>query len=183
MMDRIAVVAVSCSPSVGGKTCAALEAVLEGASELGAASTLVEMGACQSVAEVARALPGADAFVFGSPMYRGTYTAQFKSLMDQTPRGMYGERDAPLSGRAVLTVATAASDHHLLGAGPMRDVLVDFFAAHAVSPGLYLTPSAYADGKLVAESADRARLMGRALVELARAIGTSASLKAVTPNA
>jgi FMN reductase len=183
MVDGIRVVAVSCSPSVGGKTRAALEAVLEGAAELGATSTLVEMGAQASISDVVDAMAGADAFVLGSPMYRGTYTAQFKSLMDKTPRGMYGECAAPLSARAVLTVATAGSDHHLLGAGRMRDVLVDFFASHVVSPGLYLTGTAFADGVLVAGSAERARLMGRALVELSQAIGSSASLKAVTPNA
>lgn len=183
MADALRVVAVSCSPSVGGKTRAALEAVLAGAAELGAETSVHEMGAYDDVAGVVDAMRGADAFVLGSPMYRGTYTAQFKTLMDNTPRGLYGETDAPLTARAVLTVATAASDHHLLGAGPMRDVLVDFFAAHVLTPGLYFTGAAYGDAGLLPESADRAALMGRALVELSRAIAGSSSLRSVTPNA
>ncbi|MFT4085427.1 MAG: NAD(P)H-dependent oxidoreductase [Nocardioides sp.] len=184
MVDqRGTVLAVNCSPSLGGKTLAAIDAVLAGAAESGATTSVMELGAGRPVAEVVEAMRAADAFVFGSPMYRGTYTAQFKDLMDHTPRGMYGESDAPISARAVLTVATAASDHHLLGPGSMRDVLVDFFAAHVVSPGLYLTGAAYVDGALTPENDERARLMGRALVELARAIDSSTALRAVTPNA
>ena len=43
-MGPMKVVAVSCSPSVGGKTRAVLEAVLAGAAALGAETALVEMG-------------------------------------------------------------------------------------------------------------------------------------------
>jgi FMN reductase len=82
----------------------------------------------------------------------------------------------------VLTVATAGSDHHLLGPGSMRDVLADFYGSQVLAPGLYVTGAAFADGQLIGESADRARLMGRALVELARAIEGSTALRALTPN-
>ena len=181
-MSGTTVVAVSCSPSVGGKTRAALETVLAGAAEQGAATRLVEMGEHDDVRPVLDALHGADAVVLGSPMYRGTYTAQFKTLIDAVPRGEYGDPAAPLSGRAVLTVATAGSDHHLLGPGSMRDVLADFYGSQVVAPGLYVTGAAYVDGQLAGDSADRARLMGRALVELARAIEGSTALRALTPN-
>lgn len=181
-MGPMKVVAVSCSPSVGGKTRAVLEAVLAGAAALGAETALVEMGEHDGVQPVVDALHGASAVVLGSPMYRGTYTAQFKTLIDAVPRGEYGDPAAPLSGRAVLTVATAGSDHHLLGPGSMRAVLADFYGSQVVSPGLYVTGSSFADGELVGDSADRARLMGSALVELARAIDSSTALRALTPN-
>jgi FMN reductase len=182
MVDQVTVVAVSCSPTVGGKTRAALETVLTGAAALGADTSLVEMGAHGDVQPILDALHVADAVVLGSPMYRGTYTAQFKTLIDAVPRGEYGDPGAPLSGRAVLTVATAGSDHHLLGPGSMRDVLVDFYGSQVVAPGLYVTASSFEDGVLVGDGADRARLMGSALVELARAIETSTALRALTPN-
>jgi FMN reductase len=181
-MSRMKVVAVSCSPSVGGKTRAALEEVLAGAAALGAETSVVEMGEHDGVQPVLDALHGASAVVLGSPMYRGTYTAQFKTLIDAVPRGEYGDPAAPLSGRAVLTVATAGSDHHLLGPGSMRDVLADFYGSQVVSPGLYVTGSSFEDGQLAGDSADRARLMGSALVELARAIDSSTALRALTPN-
>ena len=96
---------------------------------------------------------------------------------------MHGERSAPLTGRAAVTVATAASDHHFLGPAGMRDVLVDFFACHVVSPGLYVPAYGYDEhGALAEPFAGRAELLGRALVELARAIAASAALRAVTPN-
>jgi FMN reductase len=179
------VLALNCSPGAGGKTKTALEAVLEGAVEAGATTSLVELadhGA--QLAEVVDSLGDAEAFVFGSPMYRATFATPFKALLDQTPRGMYGEEKAPLMAHAALTVATAASDHHFLGPAAMRDVLVDFFAAHVVSPGLYVPAPGFDEGgALSAEYAERARLQGRALVELAEAIAASESLRAVTPNA
>jgi FMN reductase len=181
-MSGTKVVAVSCSPSAGGKTRAALEVVLAGAAELGASTRVLEMGEHDTVQPVIEALHGADATVLGSPMYRGTYTAQFKMLIDAIPRGAYGDAAAPLSGRAVLTVATAASDHHLLGPGSMRDVLADFYGSQVLAPGLYVTGAAFEDGGLVGESRERALLMGRALVEMARAIDSSKALRALTPN-
>ena len=179
----IKVLAVSCSPSVGGKTRAALEAVLAGAAGAGAETSVVEVGAHETLDPVLEAIAGAEAFVFGSPMYRATYAYPFKDLLDRVPRGLYGEGEAPLTGHATLTVATAASDHHLLGMGPMRDVLVDFFGAHVVSPGLYLTAASYDEGSLTPAATERASMMGLALVELATAIRDSTGLRAVTPNA
>lgn len=180
----VRVLAVSCSPSVGGRTRTALEAVAVGARAEGADVTIVELGTLASLDELNAELDKADAFVFGSPMYRASYAAPFKALMDQIPRGLFGADRAPLTGRAVLTVATAASDHHLLAPSAMRDILVDFFAAHLVSPGLYVPGAGYdGSGALTEALAGRAELMGRALVELATAIGQSRALRALTPSA
>lgn len=180
MADPITVVAISCSPSVGGKTRAAIQAVLDGASAAGASTSLIELGAEPDYAAALEAIRAADAVVFGSPMYRATYTAQFKALTEAIPRT---PTDSPLTGRAVLTVATGGSDHHALGMAGMRDILVDFFAAHVVSPGLYVSPSVIEGDALNAATADRAATMGRALVELATAISGSTGLANVTANA
>ena len=182
-MARIGVLALNCSPSGGGKTRIALEAVLAGAAAAGADTELVELAGVDDFAPVVDRLERADAFAFGSPMYRATFATPFKALVDATPRGMYGEDRAPLTGRAALTVATAASDHHFLGPASMRDVLVDFFATHVVSPGLYVPAYGYEDGALAPGFAQRADTLGRALVELATAIRGSTALGAVTPNA
>jgi len=179
----IAILAVNCSPTAGGKTRTAIEAVLAGAQAAGAATDLVELAGIADFGPVVDRLDGADAFVFGSPMYRATFAAPFKALVDSVPRGMYGEDRAPLTGRAAVTVATAASDHHFLGPASMRDVLVDFFATHIVSPGLYVPAAGFEEGAMTARYTERAAIMGRALVELAEAIRGSAALAAVTPSA
>lgn len=178
------VLALNCSPSAGGKTAAALQAVLRGCADSGAECELVELADYEDLADVVARMAGVDAFLFGSPMYRASYAWPFKALLDCTPRGMYGEGSAPLAARAVLTVATAASDHHLLGVQAMRNVLVDFFAAHVVSPGVYLTGAAFTPERtLNAESAEAARYQGIALAELARAIDASVGLRRATPPA
>jgi FMN reductase len=183
VIAAVSVLGVNCSPSGGGKTRAAIEAVLGGAAAAGGETRLVELADGDDLAPVIASLAASSAFVFGSPMYRATFAAPFKTLMDAVPRGMHGEQSAPLAGRAAVTVATAASDHHFLGPAGMRDVLVDFFACHVVSPGLYVPAYGYDEhGALVEPFAGRAELLGRALVELARAIAASAALRAVTPN-
>ncbi|MET9262543.1 NAD(P)H-dependent oxidoreductase [Amycolatopsis sp. NPDC004079] len=169
--------AISCSPSIGGRTAAALQAVLDGAAAAGAATELVQAAEHRDLTEVVARMADADAFVLGAPMYRASYASPFKALLDGTPR-------EALTGRAVAIVATAGSDHHFLGLQAMRGVLVDFFAAHVVSPGLYVNADSYTpDQTLTAERADQARTQGIALVELARAIASSEGLRSVIPNA
>lgn len=181
------VLAVNCSPAPGGRTRTALEEVLAGVRERGAAATLVELSREDGTLDVdtaVAALHEADAFVLGSPMYRASYAAPFKALLDRTPRGMWGEATAPLTARAVATVATAADAHHFLGPAAMRDVLVDFFAAHVLSPGVYLATADFDEAKrLLPESAARARAQGRALVDLAAAVAASPDLSGVRPQA
>lgn len=177
---------IDCSPTGPGRTGNALEAVLMAAAEAGAETTLVHLGGEDSttVTQAVEAMLGADAFAFGSPIYRATFATPFKALVDAVPRGMWGETEAPLTGHAAALVATGASDHHFLGLGRMRDVLVDFFSAHVVSPGLYVSHAGFGeDRRLVADAAERARLQGLALVELAQAIAASSGLAAVTPQA
>lgn len=178
------ILALNCSPTAGGKTAAALQAVLRGCTDAGADCALVELAEHADLADVVARMADADAFVFGSPMYRASYAWPFKALLDRTPRGLYGEDSAPLAARAVLTVATAASDHHMLGVQAMRNVLVDFFAAHVVSPGVYLTGAAFTPERtLNAENAEAAGYQGIALVELARAIDGSVGLRRAAPPA
>ncbi|MFC7764555.1 NADPH-dependent FMN reductase [Leucobacter soli] len=145
--DQINIVAISCSPFGGGKTRTAIEAVLSGAAAAGARTTLIELGedpgSPPDYEAAVEAIRAADGIAFGSPMYRATYTQQFKALTEAIPRT---PDDAPLAGRAVTTVATAGSDHHMLGMSGMRDILVDFFAAHLVSPGLFVSPAGF-DGR------------------------------------
>jgi FMN reductase len=179
------VLGIDCSPTGPGRTGNALETVLEGAATAGAETALIHLGG-ESSTSVARALErmlAADAFVFGSPIYRATFAAPFKELVDAVPRGMWGETEAPLTAHAVAVVATGASAHHFLGLRGMRDLLVEFFAAHVLSPGLYVEQGDFAEDRaLLPPVAERARLQGTALVELTAAIAASPALRAVEPQ-
>jgi FMN reductase len=64
----------------------------------------------------------------------------------------------------------------------LRAPLASFFAAQALSPGLYFTPTSYTpDQVLNNESRGLTELHGRALVELATAVRGGAALSRLTP--
>ena len=177
------VVAVIGSPKAGGRTRVAVDAVLHGAEEEGARTRVVEL-ADTAVPDAIAAMEEADAAVVASPTYRSDITAQLKALLDATPRGMAAyESGDPLRATACATVLTGASDHHFLAPEKVRGILGGFFAAPLVSPGLYLPSAAFAEGgtALLDEPRQLAELHGRALVELATAIGSSRWLRTLRP--
>lgn len=176
------VVGVVGSPNAGGRTRVAVDAVLAGASEEGAETQVLEL-ADVPVPDAVAAIGAADAVVFGSPTYRADISSQLKALLEATGRGMAYESGDPLRATACATVLTGASDHHFLAVEKVRGVLGGFFAAQLLSPGLYLPSAAYAeDGTaLLDEPRALARLHGRALVELAAAVGSSTWLRELRP--
>lgn len=105
----------------------------------------------------------ADAYVVGSPMYRGSYTGAFKNLFDLLPN------DA-LSGKAVGLVATGGSDHHFLALEHQLRPLLSFFRAYTV-PGTVYAQNAHFTGNGLADVTRVAcRLLAGEVVRLARAV-------------
>jgi len=177
----VRVIAVDGSPTGRGKTAAAVSGVLAG---LPSVFDTEVVTLADGVDPALASLDGADAFVFSSPMYRASYAAPLKALLDRLPRGMWGESSAPITGHAVAIVGTGASWHHFLGLDPLRSVLSGFFAAHVVTPGLYVPGEGFdAEGRLLEKFAELAALQGAALAELAQAVGASPALRAVRPQA
>ncbi len=172
------IVAVIGSPHAGGRTRVAVDAVLQGAAQEGAQTRVVEL-ADTAVPDAVAALGEADAAVFGSPTYRADISAQLKGLLDATPRGMAYESGDPLRGTVCATVLTGASDHHFLAVEKVRGILGGFFGTQLLSPGLYLPSAAFVEGggALRDEPQQLAELHGRALVELATAVGSSRWLR------
>ncbi len=169
-------------PQPGGRTCAAVAGVLAGAEAAGADTALLELSATER-GDVIAAMQAADAVVFGSPVYRATYSALLKSLLESTERGMWGESTAPLRATAAATVLTGATPHHFLATGDLRNVLAGFFAVQVLAPGLYLDHAGYLErGVLTEQSAALAGTHGAALVALASAIRTSTALSGLTPQ-
>jgi FMN reductase len=176
------VLGVVASDQPGGRTATAVAAVLEGAEHAGAAISIMEL-ADSGPEEVTAAFASADAVVFGSPVYRATFSGALKNLLERTERGRWGERSAPLQGTAAAIVLTGASPHHYLALNDLRAVLAGFFAVQVLSPGLYFEHSDYAEQALLnVESQALAAVQGAALVDLGLVVRGSAALRAIAPQ-
>ena len=104
----------------------------------------------------------ADAVVFGTPMYRGTYTGLLKNVFDLIPN------DA-LLGKPVGLIATGGSDHHYLALEHELKPLLGFFYVHVVPGHVYANNSHYSDNDLVDEDIlEKLNLLGQAIVNFAR---------------
>lgn len=172
------------SPTSSGRTAVGAAAVLDGARKAGADVDLIELvDTSDDEATIAR-LGDADGFVFAAPAYRARAAHPLKRLLDSIPRGMWGEAEAPLRGKACAVLLTGASWHHFLALDDLRGVLAGFFATQVLSPGLYLPADAFVDGtELRTDLAELAALHGAALVDLARAVRDSKTLAAMRPLA
>ncbi|WP_226351243.1 NAD(P)H-dependent oxidoreductase [Pseudonocardia sp. ICBG601] len=172
------IIGVVAGPEPGGRTAAVVAGILAGT---GADTALIELSQTP-VAEVTAAFAEADAVVFGSPVYRAGHTASLRALLEATERGKWGEKTAPLQGKAAAVVLTGASGHHFLAVDGLRSVLAGFFAVQVLSPGLYLDHSGYLDrNTLTEQSAELAAAHGRALADLTTAVRGSEALRAITP--
>ena len=175
------ILGVVAGPEPGGRTAAAVAGLLAGAEKAGDTTDLVELSQA-SFDDVTSAFAEADAVVFGSPVYRAGHTASLRALLEATERGRWGEKTAPLQGKAAAVVLTGASGHHFLAVDGLRSVLAGFFAVQVLSPGLYLDHSGYVDrNTLTPESAELAAGHGRALSDLTAAVRSSEALRTITP--
>jgi FMN reductase len=181
-MTGVNVLGVVGGPEPGGRTATAVAGVLAGAAKVGASTSLLELSESGADTVIA-AFATTDAVVFGSPVYRATYSALLKDLLERTERGKWGEKGAPLQGKVAATVLTGASGHHFLAVGDLRNVLAGFFAVQVLSPGLYFDHGGYVDrSTLTEDSAALAAAHGAALVDLAAAVKSSEALQAITPQ-
>ena len=181
------ILAIDGSPAGGGRTRRVLDQILLGAERAGAKTSVVSLAPKESadpIAEALSAVGDADAFIFGSPVYRGSYAAPLKSFLDVLPRGFWGEKEAPITGRAVAIMLTGATWHHFLALNDLRNVMTSFFGAHVLSPGLYVPSEGFSETKEVEAPFDElARLQGEALCDMASAIAASQALAAIKPQA
>lgn len=181
MSEQMTIVGIVASPTEGGRTTAAVRAILAGAAAAGASTSLLELAAVDRSVAIA-AIDAADAVVLGSPVYRATYTALLKDLLESTERGKHGEQTAPLRGKAAAIALTGASAHHFLAPDGLRNVLASFFATQVLSPALYLEHKDFADRDTLGETAAAlADQHGAALLDLTRAVRASAALSTLDP--
>ncbi len=177
------VLAVDSSPQGHGRTDVVLGKVLAGAEAAGAITESITLEDAP-IDEAINRVDAADAVVLGTPVYRASFAFPLKAFLDHLPRGLSGETATPLRGKAAVIVATGASLHHFLVLDDMRNVLATFFAAHVVPPGLYVPREGFdGDDGLTPEFANQAVKQGLALVELTAALGASATLRSLGPQA
>jgi FMN reductase len=178
------VLAIDGSPRGGGRTRAVLEAVLEGARSAGATGTVLELaGGPSAIENAVNEAESHDAFVLGAPAYRAAAAAPMKAFLDVLPRGFWGESEKPITAHAVSLVITGSTFHHYLALDGLRNIVAGFFAAHVLSPGLYLASDSFVDGALNPAALELARAQGRTLIALANAIDNSDDLRAIHPQA
>ncbi|WP_123620106.1 NADPH-dependent FMN reductase [Halorubrum sp. CSM-61] len=133
-------------------------------------------------AEALESIVEADAYVVGTPVYRGSYSGALKNLLDMVPRGQWQGDAAPFENAAVGLVATGATDHHFLAVDQELRPAFAFFGAHTVGGAAYANGDDFDEGELV-DDAIRERLatLGEATVELSEAIDDSEALGSLGP--
>lgn len=104
----------------------------------------------------------ADAYVVGTPSYRGSYTGALKNLFDLVPN------DAP-HGKIAGLVLTAGSDHHFLAIEHQLRPLLSFFQVLTVPGAVYAQNAHFTDGTLTDETIrQQCERLGEAIVGLRR---------------
>ncbi|GAA0653667.1 NADPH-dependent FMN reductase [Salarchaeum japonicum] len=125
----------------------------------------------------------ADAYVVGTPVYRGSCSGLLKNFLDMVPRGIWAADVAPFEDAAVGLVATGATDHHYLAIDQELRPLFGFFGAHTVGGAVYASDDDFDDYDLADDDIGaRLETLGAATVELDAAIGASDALAALGPQ-
>ena len=107
----------------------------------------------------------ADAFIIGTPVYRGSITGVLKNLFDVIPN------DA-LRGKVIGFIATGGTYHHFLAIEHQLHPIAGYFSAFVVPGGVYAHNDHYADGELTSpEIIGRLKALGESVVEIRRKLG------------
>ncbi|MCL6592437.1 MAG: NAD(P)H-dependent oxidoreductase [Alicyclobacillus sp.] len=118
--------------------------------------------------QVLQKVQAADAYLLGTPMYRGSMTGALKNLLDLIPVEF-------MRGKAAGLVATGGSDHHYLGLELGLRTALSFFQVHTIPGILYASRFTVEDGAIVEEPVrTAAERFGQDLVELARSVSGKA---------
>ena len=135
MKDQLVVVGLGGSLSSRSSSLAALRIALEGASETGAQTQLLDIrqlalpmfdpamtGPPDSVLKLCEAMYNADGLIWSSPMYHGTISGSFKNALDWLQ--LLGDRKPPyLTDKVVGLISTAGGVQGLQAVNTMEFVV------------------------------------------------------------
>ncbi len=113
-------------------------------------------------------IQAADAYVIGTPIYRGSYTGALKNLIDHIPV-------EALAGKVAGLVGNAASDHHYLSIDQeIRPVLM-WFNMHLVPGSVYVRGNQMQGKEITDEQVqEHLRQLGEAVVSLQQGVQAAA---------
>ena len=170
------VLGISGSLTKGGSTRAVIDAALQGAKARNPQLTTdvldlrdVTLSFCDGrplneytddTPRVVGRIQAADAYIIGTPIYRGSYTGSLKNLLDHVPV-------EAMMGKVAGLIATAATDHHYLSIDQeLRPVLM-WFNLHLV-PGSVYVRSNQLQGNTISDEqiSEHLRLLGEAVADM-----------------
>lgn len=105
-------------------------------------------------------IQAADAYIIGTPVYRGSYTGSLKNLLDHVPV-------EAMMGKVAGLIATGATDHHYLSIDQeLRPVLL-WFNLHLVPGSVYVRSNQFQGNTISDEQInEHLRLLGEAVAEM-----------------
>lgn len=112
-------------------------------------------------------IAAADAYVIGTPIYRGSYTGALKNLLDHIPVEAFLGKVAGLAGNAY-------TDHHYLSIDQALRSVLAWFNMHLVPGSVYVRADQMRDGVVSDELVQQhLRQLGEAVVDLCRSLQAS----------
>src|SRR5690606_37860913 len=102
----------------------------------------------------------ADAYIIGTPVYRGSMTGALKNLFDLIPNDS-------LKGKVIGFIATGGTYHHYLAIEHQLNPIASYFRAHLVPGGVYAHNDHYENGLIVDDDIlRRLKELGQSAVSL-----------------
>ncbi len=105
-------------------------------------------------------IQAADAYIIGTPIYRGSYTGSLKNLLDHVPV-------EAMMGKVAGLLVNGATDHHYLSIDQELRPLLMWFNLHLVPGSVYVRGNQMQGTTISDEQArEHVRLLGEAVIDL-----------------
>ncbi len=105
-------------------------------------------------------IQAADAYIIGTPIYRGSYTGSLKNLLDHVPV-------EAMMGKVAGLIVNGATDHHYLSIDQELRPLLMWFNLHLVPGSVYVRGNQMQGTTISDEQArEHVRLLGEAVIDL-----------------
>ena len=112
-------------------------------------------------------ISAADAYIIGTPIYRGSYTGALKNLLDHIPVEAF-------MGKVAGLVGNAYTDHHYLSIDQELKPVLAWFNMHIVPGSVYVRADQMQGGEITdARVRDHLRQLGEAVITLCHSLKDS----------
>ena len=112
-------------------------------------------------------ISAADAYIIGTPIYRGSYTGALKNLLDHVPVEAF-------MGKVAGLIGNAYTDHHYLSIDQELKPVLAWFNMHIVPGSVYVRADQMQGGEITdARVRDHLRQLGEAVIRLCHSLKDS----------